>query len=60
MTYALSLGSTQSGIIVRGEESLRVSAILFDARRDAGRAEEQHLRNLLRAVIAIRKAGAQK
>jgi hypothetical protein len=53
----------QSGglIIVRpGEEPLRVASIAFDARRDAAQSEEKDLRSLLRAVIAIRKAGGKK
>jgi hypothetical protein len=63
VTYAGSFGLPQSGglIIVRpGEEPLRVASIAFDARRDAAQSEEKDLRSLLRAVIAIRKAGGKK
>jgi hypothetical protein len=63
VTYAGSFGLPQSGglIIVRsGDEALRVSSIIVDARRDAARAEEKDMRSLLREVIAIRKAGGKK
>ncbi len=73
MTYVGSFGLPQSGGLImvrRDEEPVRVAdarkrafgvaSAAFDARRDAAQTEEQDMRSLLREIIAIRKAGAEK